>query len=314
MKISLVIPVYNSANTIEALVFDLHKELSSSFEIEVVLVDDASSDGSAEKCFNIAKGHAWVRFIQLSRNFGEHNAVMAGLNQCQGDVAVILDDDFQNPPAEVIKLVKALDDDLDVVYSFYSDKRHSFFRNLGSRFTNGVANLMLEKPKSLYLSSFKAINRFTIDQIIKYQGPFPYIDGLIFRVTGRYGRVLVDHHASRRSGGSGYTFGKLISLWMNMFMNFSILPLRISSFAGLLFSVVGLLGALVFFIERMRDPNLPLGWASLIISLFIISGVQLFALGMMGEYLGRLFLKDSGKPQFTIRRTVNCGESSDDVE
>ena len=157
----------------------------------------------------------------INKNFGEHNAVMAGLNYCTGDAAVIMDDDFQNPASEVAELMQELSKGYDVVFSYYSEKKHSYLRNLGSRFTNYIAGFMVGKPGDLYLSSFKALNRFVIDEVIKYSGPYPYIDGLILRVTENYGRVLVDHHPSSRPGKSGYTLGKLVSLWMNMFMNFS---------------------------------------------------------------------------------------------
>ena len=306
MKISIVIPVYNGAKTIKPLVEVLEKELAQKFDLEVVLVNDGSlSDNSAEVCTDIALSNSKVKFLDLSSNFSEHNAVMAGLNYCTGEAAVIIDDDFQNPPSEIIKLVDKLNEGYDVAYSYYKKKEHHFLRNLGSQFNNIVATALLGKPRDLYLSSFKAINRFVIDEVVKYKGPYPYIDGLILRFTRNYGRVQVDHHPTLK-GKSGYTFHKLLSLWLNMSTNFSILPLRTATVLGFVFALIGIVGAAVFAIEKLRNPDLPAGWASLIISLFVISGVQLFALGMMGEYLGRLFLKDNGKPQFVVRRTVNC--------
>jgi glycosyltransferase involved in cell wall biosynthesis len=306
MKISIVIPVYNGAKTIKPLVEALEEELAQKYELEVVLVNDGSlSDNSAEVCTDIALNNSKVKFLDLSSNFSEHNAVMAGLNYCTGDAAVIIDDDFQNPPSEIIKLVDKLNEGYDVVYSYYKRKEHHFLRNLGSQFNNIVATLLIGKPRDLYLSSFKAISRFVIDELVKYKGPYPYIDGLILRFTRNCGRVQVEHHPSLKET-SGYTFHKLLSLWLNMFTNFSILPLRTATVLGFAFALIGILGAVFFAIEKLKNPNLPAGWASLIISLFVISGVQLFALGMMGEYLGRLFLKDNGKPQFVVRRTVNC--------
>jgi undecaprenyl-phosphate 4-deoxy-4-formamido-L-arabinose transferase len=245
-----------------------------------------------------------VKFVNLSRNFGEHNAVMAGLNHCSGDYAVIVDDDFQNPPEEVGKLISEIRRGYDVVFSYYDRKRHHWLRNLGSRINNAVASVLLGKPYDVYLSSFKAVSRFVIDEIVKYQGPYPYIDGLILRVTRNYSRVLVRHDA-RREGKSGYTLAKLANLWLNMFTNFSVLPLRLATGAGFLFSLVGLVSAAVFAVEKLRHPELPVGWASLICSLFVIGGVQLFALGMIGEYLGRLFIKMSGQPQFVVREIVD---------
>ena len=304
-SLSVIIPVYNGAGTIKALVNDLKKELSAVFDLEIVLVNDGSSDDSAKVCLDISEKDTKVKFIDLSRNFGEHNAVMAGLNFCTGDVAVIIDDDFQNPPSEIIKLIDEIDKGYDVVYSYYSKKEHSYLRNLGSRFNNIVATILIGKPRELYLSSFKAVSRFVINELIKYAGPYPYIDGIILRITRHYSTVLVQHNP-RQVGKSSYTIHKLIALWLNMFTNFSILPLRITTITGFLFAIVGFVGAIIFLFEKIQNPDIPAGWASLIISLFVISGVQLMGLGMIGEYLGRMFMSDNGKPQFVVRKTVNC--------
>ncbi|MCH7939301.1 MAG: glycosyltransferase family 2 protein [Candidatus Marinimicrobia bacterium] len=313
MKLSIIIPVYNGAATIRELVTELNAELASRFDLEVLLVNDASpSDNSAEVCEEIALRNRWVTFLDLSRNFGEHNAVMVGLNFCTGDGAVILDDDFQNPPSEVARLVDKLNEGYDVVYSRYEKKRHAGLRNLGSSFNNLVATILIGKPRDLYLSSFKAITRFVIDELVKYTGPYPYIDGLILRVTRNYTTVLVEHRP-REVGTSGYSVRKLVSLWLNMFTNFSILPLRVATILGFGFATLGLVGATIFLIEKIRHPDLPAGWPSLIISLFVISGVQLFALGVVGEYLGRLFMKDNGNPQFVVRKAINCRRPKDDA-
>ena len=302
--VSIVIPVYRGEDSIARLVPALRESLSDYYELDIILVNDGSPDNSAAVCRGLADGHEEVKFVNLSRNFGEHNAVMAGLRYATGDCAVVMDDDFQNPPEEVIKLVEELRRGYDVVFSCYEEKRHSWLRNLGSKFNNEVASLLLNKPRDLYLSSFKAINRFAIDEVVRYSGPYPYLDGLLMRFTRNYSRVAV-RHASRREGRSGYTLKKLISLWLNMFTNFSILPLRLASLAGLFFSLVGMVMAFMFAMEKLRNPDLPAGWTSLIVSLFVIGGVQHFALGMIGEYLGRLFLKENGQPQFVVRETCN---------
>ena len=310
MKLSVVIPVYNGARTIGSLVEGVEKEVGSRYEVEIVLVNDGSpADNSADVCRALALNDRRVRFVDLSRNFGEHNAVMAGLNYCTGAAAVIIDDDFQNPPAEIAKLVEALREGYDVVFSSYDTKEHPFLRNLGSRFTNLVASLLIRKPARLYLSSFKAINRFIIDELVKYRGPYPYIDGLILRISRNYTTVRVEHRA-RAQGRSGYTVRKLVSLWLNMFTSFSVLPLRVATLLGLLIAFAGLCAAVVAIIDKLRHPWIQAGWASLMTALLIVSGVQLFAIGMVGEYLGRLFLKDEGNPQFVVRRTINCGEDA----
>lgn len=305
MRLSIIIPVYNGSGTIGALIGAIKDELVGSHDVEALLVNDGSlADNSAEVCLALAQENPWVKYIDLSRNFGEHNAVMAGLGYCSGDAAVIIDDDFQNPPSEIVKLVDKLQEGFDVVFSSYERKAHHPLRNLGSGFNNLVASLMIGKPYSLYLSSFKAINRFTIDELVKYRGPFPYIDGLILRTTRRYATVNV-RHDPRRHGRSGYTLVKLVSLWMNMFTNFSILPLRFASVVGFVFSIIGLLGAAFCLVDKIMRPEQPAGWASIIVSLLVISGIQLFTIGMVGEYLGRLFMAASGHPQYVVRQTVN---------
>ncbi len=302
-SLSIVIPVYNSADTIENLVDELVNNLNEKYQLEIVLINDYSKDHSEEVCINLYKKYSKiVAFYSLSRNVGEHNAVMAGLNQAKGDFVVIMDDDFQNPISEVIKMVDfAATHDYDVVYSYYEKKKHSFFRNLGSSFNNWVANVMLNKPKDLYLSSFKVLSNFTVTEIIKYTDPFPYIDGLIIRTTSNIGKLKVEHQA-RMVGESGYTFRKLIRLWLNMFINFSILPLRVSVIMGFIFAAIGFIIGIDAVIERFSNPNLPMGYTFLIVVISIYSGIILISIGMVGEYIGRLFLSQNKKPQYTIRK------------
>ena len=310
-KVSIIIPVFNSSETISLLVDEIIKEIKIYKELEIVLVNDGSSlDNSSEVCERIAYKNPTVKFINLSRNFGEHNAVLAGLNFCTGDCAVIMDDDFQNPPKDVYKLVDEIENGNDVVFSKYIEKKHHLLRNLGSKFNNLIATILLNKPRELYLSSFKAINRFVIDELIKYKGPYPYIDGLIVRITQKFVSVTVSHE-SRSIGKSGYTISKLTSLWLNMFTNFSIIPLRLAVAFGFIFSVVGIVLALVFFIEKLNNPELPVGWTSLMVSIFLLGSLQLFAIGMVGEYLGRMFLSTGGKPQFVVRSLINCSQDKE---
>jgi undecaprenyl-phosphate 4-deoxy-4-formamido-L-arabinose transferase len=303
--LSIIIPVYNSEKTIEKLTDELSIYFDK-YELQIVLVNDGSRDNSHEVCLNIANKYShFVCYINLSRNFGEHNAVMAGLNYARGEYAVIMDDDFQNPPDEVITLFNtARDGNYDIVYSCYEEKKHNIFRNLVSRLHNQISVYMLNKPKDLYLSSFKCINRFAIDQVIQYKGPYPYIDGLLLRCTQRIGKVKV-LHSERKEGSSGYTIRKLLRLWMNMFLNFSILPLRISSFMGLVISLSGFIMAMFVIIEKFQDPNIPIGWPSTIVIVTVFSGIQLFILGLIGEYLGTMFLGFNLTPQYIVRDVID---------
>lgn len=301
MKISVVIPVYNGEKTIGMLVDELARKVNR-HALEVVLVNDGSPDNSHRECLALfGKYTDIVKYICLSRNFGEHNAVMAGLNRTTGDYMVIIDDDFQNPPEEIEKLVeKALADSLDVVYSYYEKKQHSLFRNAGSRFNNLVASYLLNKPRDLYLSSFKCMSRFTVNEVLKYTGPFPYIDGLIWRCTRNIGTVLVEHK-KRSEGKSGYTLKKLVRLWLNMFINFSILPLRVSTFIGIIFSIFGMVLTVYFIIDKLINPWIPVGVTAILAVILAFSGIQLVILGLLGEYIGKLFMANNQTPQYSIR-------------
>ncbi len=312
MKLSIIIPVYNSEHTINKLVEKLIENIKN-FTLEIILVNDGSKDNSHNICISLHKKYPEiVKYYQLAKNFGEHNAVMAGLHNITGDHVIIMDDDFQNPISEVKKLAEfTFSNNFDVVYTKYSHKKHSFFRNLGSKFANIIATWLLKKPKNLYLSSFKAMNRFLVDQIIKYDLPFPYIDGLILRTTSNIGICKVEH-AERKSGKSQYSLSKLISLWLNLFTNFSIKPLRIATFLGFFFSIISFLLTISAIIMKLYEPNLPLGYASLLASISFIGGIQLLAIGLLGEYLGRTFLSINKLPQFVIRQKFETDEKNFD--
>ena len=299
--LSIVIPVYGGALTIGPLVRELAR-LDIADGLELILVNDGSPDHSAEVIRTLVDElDVPVVAIDLARNFGEHNAVMAGYSVARGRYIINLDDDFQNPPAEVRKLYDYARQhpELDVVYTFYAIKKHSSFRNLGSRFTNSVAGFLLDKPRGLYLSSFRCITAFLRGQITTYRGPYPYIDGLILQATQRIGRLEVMHN-ERTQGESSYTLRKLGRLWIAMFVNFSVMPLRASSLLGFAISLLGLIVTILAIIEKFIG-NTPVGWTSLMAAILIFSGVQLLMLGLVGEYLGRLYLTATGRPQFVVR-------------
>ena len=301
-ELSLVIPVYNGSRTIGPLVeHTINVFGSTSFEI--VLVNDGSEDDSETVCVELAKKFPQnVVFVHLSRNFGEHSAVLAGFTQTRGRYIAVLDDDGQNPPEEVARMLDELKrKNYDVVYGHYIEKKHSWFRNLGSRFNDWIATLMLHKPKDLYLSSFKVVNRFVVDQIIQYRGPYPYTDGLIYRVTRNIGQIPVEHRPSL-SGTSRYTFRRLVRLWLNTFLNFSIKPLRLSIYVGLLTSCFSVVALVAILIDRLWiTPNVTLGIPTVLGTIVLLAGIQLMILGLVGEYLGRLYLDQTGTPQYVVR-------------
>jgi len=308
--LSVVVPLYNSAKVIAALIDIVVGELHAVFQrLEIILVNDGSEDDTHHAALlTVDKYPGIVKYYRLSRNFGEHNAVMCGLNQSTGDYVCIIDDDFQTPPREIHKLVAKLDEGHDVVYSYYAKHQHSLFRKLGSKFNNWVATLLLGKPKDLYLSSFKLMNRFLVDVIISYRGPFPYIDSLILRSTESIGMQLCDHE-KRAVDRSNYTIGKLFKLWLNMVTSISILPLKVASMIGLVMTCTGLLLAVFFTLSWTLGgvfvhSSVPKGWASLIVTAVLFAGLQFSILGMLGEYLGRLYLIQNNSPQYLIRESA----------
>ena len=301
-ELSVVIPIYDGSQTIRALVEEMHAVFAS-MDFEIVLVNDGSKDNSEAVCAELArKLPNTVTFVNLSRNFGEHNAVLAGLSYARGRYAAVLDDDGQNPPQEVLPMLAELKrGNFDVVYGHYIDKQHSWFRNAGSWFNDRIATMMLDKPSEIYLSSFKVMTRFVVDHIIKYRGPFPYIDGLIYRTIRKIGQISVEH-CTNKSGPSRYTFGKLVGLWLNMFLNFSIAPLRIAVYVGLTTSCLSVLALLFILIDKIWiTPGVTVGIPTVLGSIIFLSGIQLMLLGLVGEYLGRLYLDQTGTPQYVVR-------------
>jgi undecaprenyl-phosphate 4-deoxy-4-formamido-L-arabinose transferase len=217
-----------------------------------------------------------------------------------------MDDDLQNPPEEVERLLTfAQQSGHDVVYTYYDEKQHAFWRNLGSRFTNWVAGFVLDNPKGFYLSSFRCMNAFVVREVTRYDGPFPYVDGLILQVTQDIDRMLV-RHLPRAVGRSNYTLRRLLRLWLSMFVNFSVMPLRLSTLVGLVVSLIGTVGAMLSIIEAVFYAT-PTGWASLMAAVLVLSGVQLMILGIVGEYLGRLYLTANRKPQSIVKSVMTKG-------
>jgi len=293
--------VYRGAATIGRLVAEL-SALRPAGGLEIVLVNDGSPDNSGDVCQELVQRTTVpLIYVEHARNFGEHNAVMTGLRHACGRYVITMDDDLQNPPEEVIRLYDhARLGDWDVVYTRYGVKQHAGWRNLGSRFANSVADRLLDKPKGLYLSSFRCMSAFVVQSVMRYHGPYPYIDGLIMQVTQRIDSIEV-RHLPRIEGRSNYNLARLVRLWLNLATSFSLAPLRLAVYAGVFMALLGAVGAVATIAEVLFWHDTPSGWASTMTVLLLVAGVQSMILGVLGEYVGRTFLSANGKPQGTVR-------------
>ena len=303
--ITIIIPIYNSEKSIFLLIESI-VNVFKDLKFEVNMVNDGSNNATHIECMKIIDKYPKItNYIKLRRNVGEHNAVMAGLNHSNGDWNIIMDDDFQNPPEEALKLYEyARKNKFDVIYADYDDKKHSFFRNLGSKLNDITANFVLKKPKDLYLCSFKCISKNILQDIIKYKGPFPYIDGLILSITSNIGQLKLKH-APRAMGKSNYSILKLIKLYLNIITNFSTVPIRLFSIAGFIISLISFVFGLIIILEKFFSPNTPLGYSSLITAIVFFAGIQLIFLGVLGEYIGKILKNVNQDNQYIIEKKID---------
>ncbi len=308
-KVSFVIPCYRSSKTIGGVVNEIESTMAQlAYEYEIILVNDSSPDDTFAVISALAEADGHITAVDLAKNFGQHAALMCGIRHSSGDILVCLDDDGQTPADEAGKLLEKIEAGYDVVYASYDHKQHSGFRNFGSRVNAWMTEIMLGKPKELSLTSYFAAKRFIADEMLRYENCFPYVMGLVLRSTKNICNVPVNHR-SREQGQSGYTLGKLLSLWMNGFTSFSIKPLRIATYFGALTAVAGFIYALIIVIRHFAVGMAPLGWSSTTALLLILGGVILLVLGLIGEYIGRIFMCVNSSPQYVERSVVKRDEA-----
>lgn len=312
MKISFVIPCYRSEHMIGQVVSEINKTMSEDYDYEIILVNDCSPDNTFQTIKGLCKEQENIIGIDLAKNFGQHSALMAGFHYVSGDIIVCMDDDGQTPPSEAHKLIDALnDEDTDVAYAEYPQKKHSVFRNFGSMINSKMAQYLIGKPKALYVSSYFAAKRFVIDEMVAYKNPYPYVIGLVLRTTKNIVNVEVNH-CERQEGSSGYTMKKLLGLWFNGFTAFSVKPLRVATVTGVVFGIAGFLYLIYTVINKFLNPNVPLGWSSTMAVLLVVGGCILFMLGLIGEYIGRIYISLNNSPQYVVKKVIKKEENGNE--
>lgn len=314
-KVSFVIPCYRSEHTLPHVIAEIGTAMEklTQYSYEVILVNDCSPDNTLGTIRKLCEEHSFIKGISFARNFGQHAALMAGLRHTVGDYVVCLDDDGQTPADEVNKLLDKLEEGYDAVYARYDHKQHSTFRNLGSKVNELMTRMMLDKPADLYISSYFGVRRFVVEDMIRYENSYPYVIGLVLRATKNITNVDV-HHREREEGHSGYTLSKLLGLWFNGFTAFSVKPLRIATLFGGISAVCGFLYGIYTIIKKLVNPDVPLGFSSMMTAVVIFGGMIMIMLGLIGEYIGRIYISLNNSPQYVIRERINVLTEQEEAE
>ena len=309
-KISFVIPCYRSEQTLPLVVAEIREKMATmqQYQYDIFLVNDCSPDGTLEVIRRLCREDDKIKGIDFARNFGQHSALMAGLRYSDGDYVVCLDDDGQTPADEVDKLIGSLEEGYDAVYARYDHKQHSAFRNFGSALNERMTRMMLGKPAQLYVSSYFAVKRFVVEDMIRYENSYPYVIGLVLRATGKIANVNV-RHREREIGASGYNLKKLVGLWFNGFTAFSVKPLRIATAMGAVSAAIGFLYGFYTIVKRLVLPDVPMGFSSTMSAIVFFGGMIMLMLGLIGEYVGRIYISLNNSPQYVIREKINLRES-----
>lgn len=305
MKLSFVIPCYRSEKYIAKTIYEIRTKMleRKDTEYEIIAVNDGSPDHVFEVLKKLTVEISELIVINLATNFGQENARMAGLRHVSGDYIVCLDDDGQCPMNELWRLIEPLEQGADMSIAKYSEKKQSRFKNFGSYINSKMTHWLLKMPKNIEMSNFFAFNRMLCDQIIQYMNPYPFITGLVFRSTQNVVNVQMEER-ERTEGTTGYTLKKLLGLWLNGFTNFSVKPLRVADITGMICAVFGFVFGLSVVIRKLFTPDMLIGYASIIAAIFFIGGLIMLLLGLIGEYIGRIFICLNQTPQYVIREIV----------
>ena len=308
MLVSIVIPCYNSEHTIGQVTDLCMEEFAKmdGYECEMILVNDYSKDGTYQEIQRLAAKYPNVVGLNLAKNFGQHAAIMAGLQYVKGDLVVGMDDDMQNHPSQIRQFLDKEKEGYDVVFGVFKERKFSTFKNITGAVSRFLLWHLLDRPKGIQMSSFWLARRYVIDRVKEYEGCNAFIQLLFFRTTHNMANIEIDHF-EREVGQSNYTFRKGLKLFMS-FMNYSTIPLRLSTFFGVIFSLAGFVSALVVLIHKLLNPSVTVGWSSLMCVLLILFGIVFLMLGILGEYVGKIILTSNKTPQYVIRESVNTGD------
>lgn len=312
MLISFVIPCYGSEKTVGAVIDEIIGTVAKmpSYDYEVVAVNDCSPDGVWNVLCEIARDNKNVKLINFAKNMNRPGAVMAGLKYALGDYIVVMDDDGQCPMDHLPELIEPLSEGYDVSIADYPTRKQSFFKDFGTIVNKAMTAWIIDRPKDQQFTNFMAFKRFVVQEMIKYENPYPYLTGLILRTTSRIKNVPMEER-SRLSGSTTFTFSKMLKLWMNGLTAFSIKPLRLSSMLGVICSIIGFIFGIVTIIRKLVVPTISAGWSSTISIMLFIGGLIMLMLGMIGEYLGRIYISINNSPQYVIRETVNFDKDNE---
>lgn len=308
-KISFVIPCYRSENTIQNVVTELTSimDVQKTYNYEIILVNDNSPDNVWNVIHKLCSNKR-IKALSFSKNFGQASAVMAGYKIATGDFIFTLDDDGQSPVDSVLEMLNEIKkEDYDVVYGITTEVQFGLYRKIGSKLNSWMAKVMFNRPTDKRIVNISVVRKY-VNEMLRYQHPYPYISGLIHRTTRKIGYVQVKHRA-RISGTSGYSFRKLVGVWMNGFTSFSIKPLRIANYLGFITAILGMLGGIYTLIHKIVNPMTAIGWSSIVCIILILGGINLIILGIIGEYLGRIYMSQNQTPQYVIREYINIDGS-----
>ena len=301
MLVSIVIPCYNSEHTIGKVVELAIEEFEKlkDYECEFVLVNDYSRDGTWNAIHALAEKHPNVKGINLAKNFGQHNAIMAAMNHTEGDLIIGMDDDMQNHPSQIPLFLDKIQEGYDIVFGVFKERKFSAFKNLTGAVSRFLLWHLLDRPKDIQMSSFWCCRRYVRDEIVKYDGYNIFLQVLFFRTTHNIANIEIEHF-EREVG----TSNKGLNLFLSC-LNFTVIPLRVSTFFGTLFSAAGFIGAIVVLVRKLLDPTIAIGWSSLMCAMLVLFGIAFLMLGIIGEYLGKLMLNINRTPQYVIRDKAN---------